>query len=215
MNLKGLIHRELSEGMTEKELASAVQVPQRTLVNILAGKDPKDPAVWEQFARYFRMEVDFIRTGESTYARRAVTLPGDACHSAAGHIRKIPLLDWNQAGQMVTSKTLPGVIHAEAMIETTDVSGARTFALQVQDDSMEPLFGEGEMIFVNPDLKWSSGDYVIAKRPADHPETILLRHVKPIGSQRMLHPLNRKYEDLPLTKQDEVWGKVVRLRKNF
>ena len=30
----------------------------------------------------------------------------------------------------------------------------------------------------------------------------------------MLHPLNRKYEDLPLTKQ-EVWGKVVRLRKNL
>jgi SOS-response transcriptional repressor LexA len=31
----------------------------------------------------------------------------------------------------------------------------------------------------------------------------------------MLHPLNRKYEDLPLTTQDEVWGKVVRLRRNL
>jgi SOS-response transcriptional repressor LexA len=31
----------------------------------------------------------------------------------------------------------------------------------------------------------------------------------------MLHPLNRKYEDLPVTKEDEVCGKVVRLRKNF
>ena len=37
MNLKGLIHRELGEGMTEKELASAIVVPLRTLVNILAG----------------------------------------------------------------------------------------------------------------------------------------------------------------------------------
>jgi hypothetical protein len=44
--------------MTEKELASAVQVPLRMLVKILAGKDPKDPAVWEQFARYFRKEVE-------------------------------------------------------------------------------------------------------------------------------------------------------------
>ena len=58
MNLKGLIHRELGEGMTEKELASAVQVPLRMLTNILAGKEPKDPAVWEQFARYFRKEVE-------------------------------------------------------------------------------------------------------------------------------------------------------------
>jgi SOS-response transcriptional repressor LexA len=215
MNLKNLILRELSEGMTEKELASAVRVPQRTLVNILAGKDPKDLAVWERFARYFRMEVDFLRADESAYARRAMTLPGDAYRSAAGHMRKVPLLDWNQVGQKVSSKILPGAVHVEAMIETTDVSGARTFALQVQDDSMEPFFGEGEMIFVNPDLKWSSGDYVIVKRPAGHPGTMLLRQVKPIGSQRMLHPLNRKFEDLPLTKQEEVCGKVVRLRKNF
>ena len=215
MNLKNLILRELSEGVTEKELASAVRVPQRTIVNVLGGKDPKDLAVWDRFARYFRMEVDFIRTGESAYARRTMALTGEASHSAAGQMRKVPLLDWNQAGQMVTSKTLPGAVHAGAMIETTDVSGARTFALQVQDDSMEPLFGKGEMIFVNPDLTWSAGDYVIVKQPAGHPETMLLRQVKPIGSQRMLHPLNRKFEDLPLTEQEEVCGKVVRLRKNF
>ena len=215
MNLKGLIHRELGEGMTEKELASAVQVPLRTLTNILAGKDPKDPAVWEQFARYFRMDVDFLRTGESAHSRTTVELPGRTSHSAAGHMRKIPLVTWQQMGQLTTSKDLPGVIHAEAMVETTDVSGARTFAVKVQDDAMAPLFSEGEMIFVNPDLEWKPGDYVIAHRPDGHLETMLLRQVKPIGSQCMLHPLNRKYEDLPVTNEDEVWGKVVRLRKNL
>jgi SOS-response transcriptional repressor LexA len=215
MNLKGLIHRELGEGMTEKELASAVRVPLRTLMNILAGKDPKDLAIWEQFARYFRMDVDFLRTGKSAHAKTMVELPGSPAHSAAGHIRKVPLLTWQQMGQMTTSKHLPGVIHAEALVETTDVPGPRTFAVKVQEDSMAPLFSEGEMIFVNPDLEWKPGDYVIAHRPDGQPETILLRQVKPIGSQCMLHPLNRKYEDLPVTKQDEVWGKVVRLRKNL
>ncbi len=103
-------------------------------------------------------------------------------------------------GQIVTRKTLPGVIQAEALIEATDVSGTRTFALKVQDDSMEPLFSEGEMIFVNPDLEWKPGDYVIAKSPDEHQDVILLRQVKRIGSHCMLHPLNRKYDDLPLTK---------------
>jgi SOS-response transcriptional repressor LexA len=215
VNLKGLVHRELGEGLTEKELASAVGVPLRTLANILTDKDPQDPAIWEKFARYFRMDVDFLRTGEVTHARRTVELPGSAYHSAAGEIRKIPLLSWHQIGQMVTSKTLPGVIHAEAMVEATDVSGTRTFALKVKDDSMEPLFSEGEMIFVNPDLEWKPSDYVIANRRDGHPDSILLRQVKSIGSQCMLHPLNRKYEDLPLTNRDKVWGKVVRLRKNL
>lgn len=215
MNLKGLVHRELGEGLTEKELASAVGVPLRTLANILTDKDPQDAAIWGKFARYFRIDVDFLRTGELAHARTTVELPRSAQQSAAGEIRKFPLVNWHQMSQMVTSNHLPAVIHAEAMVEATDVSGTRTFALKVQDDSMEPLFSTGEMIFVNPELEWKPGDYVIANRQDGPADSILLRQVKSIGSQCMLHPLNRKYEDLPLTNQDEVWGKVVRLRKNL
>ena len=215
MNLKGLVHRELGEGLTEKELASAVGVPLRTLTNILTDRDPQNSAVWENFARYFRMDVDFLRTGELPHSRTTLELPGTTHRSAAGEIRKIPLLNWHHIGQIVTSKTLPGIIHAEALVEATDVSGTRTFALKVQDDSMEPLFSEGEMIFVNPDLEWKPGDYVIANTRDGDSESLVLRQVKRIGSHSMLHPLNRKYDDLPVTSRDAVWGKVVRLRKNL
>jgi SOS-response transcriptional repressor LexA len=215
VNLKGLVHRELGEGLTEQELASSVGVSLRTITNIVADKLPQDRAIWDKFARYFRMDVDFLRSGELAHARTTVELPGSTHHSAAGDVRKIPLLNWHQLGQMVTTNTLPAVIHAEALVEATDVSGTRTFALKVKDDSMEPLFSEGEMIFVNPDLEWKPGDYVIANRRNGDPDAVLLRQVKSIGSQCMLHPLNRKYEDLPVTNQDEVWGKVVRLRKNL
>ncbi len=215
MNLKGLVHRELGEGLTEQELASSVGVPLRTIVNILADKLPHDREIWEKFSKYFRMDVEFLRTGEWAHARTTVELPGSTHHSAAGHIRKFPFLSWHQIGQMVTDNTLPGVIHAEAMVEATDVAGTRTFALKVNDDSMEPLFSDGEMIFVNPDLEWKPGDYVIANSRDGHPDAVLLRQVKRIGSRCMLHPLNRKYDDLPVTNQDAVLGKVVRLRKNL
>jgi plasmid maintenance system antidote protein VapI len=45
VNLKGLIHRELGEGLTEEELASAVGVSVRTIANILVDELPHDPAV--------------------------------------------------------------------------------------------------------------------------------------------------------------------------
>ena len=215
MNLKSLLHRELGEGMTEAQLASTVGVPLRTVEAILNGWDPQSPAMWEQFAKYFRMNVDFLRIGESAHARTRVEFPGSATHSAAGDIRKIPLLSWHRMGEVTTRKNLPGVIQAEAMVETTDVSGTRTFALKVQDDSMEPMFSEGEIIFVNPDLEWKAGDYVVTNCQDRHGESPLLRQVKPLGGQFMLHPLNRKYEDIPLTKQNDVAGKVVRLRKNL
>lgn len=201
--------------MTESELASAIGVSLKTVEDILADKFPEDLVRWKKFSKYFRKEVEFLRTGGSIHPITILNLSRRSPRSAAGRIRKIRLLNWLQLGQMVGNTLPPGVIHAEAMIETTDVSGKRTVAVKVIDDSMEPLFKEGEMIFVNPDSKWKPGDYVIANLPGRHPETILLRQINCIGSQYILHPLNSKYEDLPLTTPENVWGKVVRMRKNL
>jgi SOS-response transcriptional repressor LexA len=85
--------------------------------------------------------------------------------------------------------------------------------VKVPDDSREPLFSKEEMIFVDPDLEWKHDDYVIAHHRDGDPETMLLCQVKRIGAQCILHPL--KYADIPVTSQDAVWGKVVRLRKNL
>ena len=143
MNVKGLVYLELDEGMTEQELASAIGVSSQTIKNILADKFPEDPANWDAFARYFRMDVDKLRTGGSTHSITILNLSESTDHSAAGDIRRIPLLNWQQMGQLVTNTNLPGVIHAEAVLETTDVSGKRTVAVKVKDDSMETMFCEG------------------------------------------------------------------------
>ncbi|MDF0666539.1 MAG: XRE family transcriptional regulator [Nitrospira sp.] len=215
MNLKGLIHRELGEGLTERELALSVGVSLRTITNILANRTPDDPAVWDKFAKYFRMNADFLRTGLSPHVRTTVELPVKAHHSTAGQLQQFPLLRWDQMGQVVSLKTLPDFLQAEAMIEATDVSGTRTFAVKVQDDSMEPLFSKEEMIFVNPDLEWEPNDYVIARHRDGDSESMLLRQVKRVGTHCILHPLNRKYDAIPVASEDAVCGKVVRLRKNL
>lgn len=215
MNVKSLLLWELDEGMTEKELASTIGVPLQTINNILAGQFPKDSATWGKFARYFRVDVDLLRTGGSTHSITMIVLSDRTLQSAAGRIRRIPLLDWREMSQIVTHENLPDVIHAEAVLDTTDIPGKCTIALKIKDDSMETVFREGEIIFVDPDSKWRPVDYVIVNRPSERQETILFRQIKFIGGQFMLHPLNRKYEDLPLTKQDKVWGKVVQLTKKL
>jgi SOS-response transcriptional repressor LexA len=206
MNIKSLLHRELCEGSTEQEIASSVGVSLRTITDILRGKNPTVRAIWGKFGRYFRMDVDFLRSGDSTYR---------TSYSAAARIRNIPLMSWQQMGQMANGEGVHAAMHAEAVIEATDVSGNRTFALKIQDDSMEPLFRKGEMIFVNPDVEWKSGDHVVVTRRDDSRVATMLRQVRAIGDRRMLHPLNWEYEDIPLTESDVVWGKVVRVRKNL
>ena len=203
MDLQTLVRREIGEGMTEEQIASTAGISLRALKNVLTGKHPQSRAIWEKFARYFRMDLEFLRSGELT------------ARSTAGRIRKIPLLNWPQMDGLKTRDDLPDVIDGEAIVEATDVAGQRTFALKVRDDSMEPLFREEEMIFVNPDLRWSQGDYVIAVRHGMSIPATLLRQVHALGNQYMLHPLNWRYEDEWLAEGDVVVGKIVRLRKNL
>lgn len=210
MNLKSLVHRELGEGLTEEELASAVGVSVRTIENILTDELPQDPAIWETFARYFRIHADFLRSGGPPHSEGLFELTDNPHPSPLGPMRKVPLLKWDQIDQMVAREEPPRLIHAEALLET-DVPGKRTFAMQVRDKSMQPLFSEGEIIFVNPDLPSEPGHYVVVESE----DGGLLRQLKEIGGQAILHPLNRRYADLPLTKEQRILGRVVRLRKNL
>lgn len=213
MDLKGLIQREIGEGVTEEELASAVGVSANTIMNVLADELPQDPTIWDAFARHFHMDVDSLRTGGQPYPEGLFELTGKTHHSPVGEMRKVPLLKWDEIDQMVGSQEPPHVIRAEAMLET-DVPGKRTFAIQVRDDSMQPLFSEDEIIFINPDLSPEPDHYVVVDIEDGGPKTALLRQLKETGGQTILHPLNRRYEDLPMTKQHRIWGRVVRLRKN-
>jgi SOS-response transcriptional repressor LexA len=47
------------------------------------------------------------------------------------------------------------------------------------------------------------------------PKGALLRQLKHVGGETVLHPLNRRHEDLPLSPRHRIWGRVVRLRKNL
>jgi Peptidase S24-like len=214
MDLKGLVHRELSEGLTEEQLASTVGVSVETIAIILADGLPQDRTTWDHFARYFRMDVDFLQIGGPPHSEGLFDLKEIANPSPLGQMRKVPLLRWDQIDQMVIPDVPSRVIQAEAMLET-DVPGIRTFAMQVKDNSMEPLFGEGEVIFVNPDLPGEPDDYVMVDSEGGRPEGALLRQLKKIGRQTILHPLDRRYEDLRMTKQHRIIGRVVRLRKNL
>lgn len=207
MNLKGLVYRELGEGLTEKELAKLIEVPSREIGNILSDRLPKDPTIWKKFARYFRMDIDLLRGDRSLSA----TEPHG--NGVAVPMRHVPLFTWAQAGHMMGCSHLSLMPEPEALLET-DVPGTKTFALRVKDDSMNPMFGEGEIVFINPAEKAVHGQYVFAAF-AESPASGMLRQLHLVGEHFVLHPLNRRYHDVPLTNDICIWGKVVRLRKNL
>lgn len=212
--LKNLILRELSEGLTEAELAASIGVPKRTITSILDGNSPRDIEKWKRFAAYFRMDVDLLRFGELKLPGSHRDLLSRDPVTEVSPFRGVPLIAWKHVPQVIEPGASFAAIDAEAMIET-DVSGPRVFALRVKDDTMEPLFRKEEIIFVNPDLCWQQGHYVLVLSQSSGSEEGTIRQLKKSGHQYILHALNPKHPDSLLTERDKIVGRVVRLRMNL
>lgn len=106
---------------------------------------------------------------------------------------------------------LLGLLEKGRMV-VSELSGARVFALHVHDDSMEPLFPEGEIIFVNPDFELQPGHYGIFLDQTGGADPGCLRQFKKIQERYVVHSLNIQYKDTPLTSHQKVIGRVIRLR---
>ncbi|MBD0306162.1 MAG: S24 family peptidase [Nitrospiraceae bacterium] len=204
MRLQGLLLRELSEGESEHHLAGSIGIAQDMLQEVLKGHVPRDIEIWKKFAAYFRMDMDVLRFGNPHPAPQGQLLPPDPSDEVVTY-RKVPLLSWSHTGHATAPRTV------EAMIET-DVAGEDVFALRMPDDSMQPLFHQGEIIFVNPDVRVEEDQYMVVN--TGRHDTVL-RQLMKLGREYVLHALNPEYPDMPLTNHHTVVGRVTRLRLNL
>jgi SOS-response transcriptional repressor LexA len=132
-----------------------------------------------------------------------------------GRGQRIPVLGWVQAGKFAPSETADLSPLSPDDYIYSDILGRNLFALKVENDSMEPLFREGDIIIINPNIKAKNGDYVIARLKNQGEVTFkkLIMKDKKIA----LRPLNTKYDDIILneTEEFEIIGKVVERKTIF
>lgn len=85
---------------------------------------------------------------------------------------------------------------ADEYIMASNTYSAHTFALRITGNSMEPEFKEGDVVVVDPDVRPSPGDYVVAK---NHEESATFKKYRPRGVDASgveifeLVPLNEDY----------------------
>lgn len=213
VSLQNLIQYQLSEGLTEHELAEDIGVSKFTIQRILRGRDPESLGIWKKLARYFHMDMELLRFGKFAFAHPQMKDEGRA--DGPQPYRKVPILSWTQVRHVVGGQDSQFFLAAGQGAVDTEVLGARVFAMHVEDDSMEPLFHEKEIIFVNPDLRPQSGDYVVVLDQMSETDHGCLRQLKRIQKQHILQPLNLQYKDAHLTSHQKIVGRVVRLRMNL
>jgi SOS-response transcriptional repressor LexA len=84
-------------------------------------------------------------------------------------------------------------------------SALEPYALRVLGDSMEPEFGEGCIVIVDPGYAPRDGSYVIVEFAGD----VFFRQLVFEGERRYLKPLNPKYGSFELTPPYTIRGAVV------
>ncbi len=125
-------------------------------------------------------------------------------------IDKIPLVDFVEATNLNFNGHYPPT--GNEFIET-HLQGKHLFALKIADKAMEPMFLEGELIIIDPKIQPLSGDFVIIKKKDK--KDVLFRQLKQYGKFWLLHPLNAAYEDIDMTKDMRILGKIIRKQMDF
>jgi SOS-response transcriptional repressor LexA len=124
-----------------------------------------------------------------------------------GALNLVPVISWVNAGNWIESYVSPEV--SDWVV--TDVAKKEVFALRVEGDSMSPEFAHGDLVVVDPHAAWENGSYVIALKDT---ETIFKQY-KVYGKTAVLKPLNPKYEDIVLSEEIQIIGRVIRKIKKY
>lgn len=194
-NLEWLIEKNKTN---PNALEVATKVPQPTIHRILTGesKDPRTSTL-QRLADYFCVSVEHLRSKD---------LSGYSNIETAPRVRgAVPLISWVKAGIAALAIEDFQSGDYEDLIETTVPIGNSTYALRVKGDSMEPLFTEGEILIVEPELSPENGDYVIVRNGDD--EATFKKLVKD-GSDWYLKPLNSAYQTKLMTEDMKICGIV-------
>lgn len=214
-----------AKGMRKAELGRRIRVSQPYIYHLCTGKrnTPK-PTVMAKIIKAF----DEITPDETqklmNYSYRQAL--GEFANSALSKdpvevkltgnfstVQAVPILSWLDAAQF------PKVNYSEKHEgkTITDLNGRRLFGLKVKDDTMEPEFTIDDIIIVDPDAKWKSGDYIVFR--LNHNVEASFTQIKIQKGKIILHPLGLSYgsdSKFPKKEFDKrvfVIGKVVEKKK--
>ena len=124
--------------------------------------------------------------------------------------RMIPLIDYVHAGTLsdVADPFPAGGAYEYIPTDDFELSGS-AFALEIEGDSMEPEFKEGDRVIIDPDVMPKPGDYVVAKNHEEKAtfKRYKLRKIDANGNEVFeLEPLNPVHATL---RSDEMPLRII------
>lgn len=116
--------------------------------------------------------------------------------------RRLQVVSWAHAGQAASYEELPKEWQRTVY---SDCSDPDAFAIEIEGDSMEKEYREGDVAIVMPSIKPVNHSLVIAKLKTDGITFKMLSFVGPGGKTIRLSSLNPVYAPADYTERDFHW----------
>ena len=117
----------------------------------------------------------------------------------------IPLIGLTQAGagRSFTEDGMPTGGPGWEEVEFPDLSNEKVFALEVQGDSMEPLYRDGDVLIVSPTASVRKGDRVVVRTTSGE---VMAKELKRRTAKSIeLASLNHDHEDRTIPMDEVAW----------
>ena len=170
---------------TQTALAKKSGVAQSTIGRILRGEVDPQSGNLERIAKAFNLSL--AELAEMGQEGEPAAEPTDILKLVERSTR-VALVSWAQAGSFADSLDNPQPGDDEHWMPRPRHSGARTFALRVRGEAMEPGYQHGDIIFVDPDVAPEHGKDVVVR--LDDRDEVVFRRLVVEGKLEYLRPVN-------------------------
>lgn len=197
-----------AKGYSQDKLAELVGVNSRQVVQAWeAGRSMPKPAEMRKLAGLF--------FGDELRERPLASLPSvreDRALYDVGEVVRVPIISWVAASAFAGSADPYPVGNGEGYTFVPGVSD-RCYALRVRGPSMQPRFGDGDLIVVDPQREAKPGDFVVVARDATEEATF--KELARVDGSLWLKPLNPQFPAIPMPTDARICGVVVRRIEEF
>lgn len=208
--------RRVMQGLSQAEFADRHDLNASYISQLLTGKR----TFGERAARTMERKIGLPdgtlsrpapvqhSTGESLGSEHANVVPIDLPprkRTAYPVISKVIAGDWAES----PDNYVPGV--ADEWLESEEKAGPHGYWLEIDGDSMLPLFAHGSRVLVQPEgFDLVSGKYYVALyyEPGGKRDTTIKQYVRDAGFE-YLRPLNKEFRTLEVNENVRIIGRVI------
>lgn len=193
-------------GLTQEQIASQIGIKQQSYQAIESG-NVKKPRYLYEISLALKCDMAWLLSGKEKEVKNVKVINFEAY--------KVPLISYVQAGVWTESCELRDSTGFEYIMTSLELSD-KAFALQIKGDSMEPEFKEGDLVIVDPSIKPTPGEFVVAMNGESEATFKKYRELGYDEHERMqfeLIPLNPDYTIIStLNQQIRIIGTMVEHR---